>query len=54
MKHLPYERPELVEIGDADKLTLGCTPCNADSCNCAKCNGSSSPCLYPKQQQREA
>lgn len=32
-----YERPELVEIGEAEKVTLGCTGTPRDSCNCAKC-----------------
>jgi hypothetical protein len=30
-----YARPELVELGSAEKLTLGCTDCNSDGC-CGK------------------
>ena len=32
-----YRRPELVEIGEAEKLTLGCTGTNKDNCKCARC-----------------
>lgn len=51
MRHLPYQRPELVEIGDAEKLTLGCSPGSApDSCDCAKCSAIVVVCLQPKQR----
>jgi hypothetical protein len=37
MHNRTYRRPELVEIGEAEKVTLGCTGSCQDSCNCAKC-----------------
>jgi hypothetical protein len=37
MTNLIYERPEVFEIGDAEKVTLGCQGSNKDGCNCAKC-----------------
>lgn len=52
MKHLSYERPDLVEIGNAEKLTLGCTGSCADSCDCAHCNSTVVVCLTP-QRRRE-
>ena len=33
-----YIAPELVELGDADRLTLGCTGTSKDNCTCAECN----------------
>ena len=37
MTQKTYSRPELVEIGDAEKMTLGCTGSNKDNCKCAQC-----------------
>jgi hypothetical protein len=34
-----YITPEIVELGDAGTMTLGCTGTNSDNCVCAKCNG---------------
>jgi len=36
----PYERPAIVELGDAGDLTLGMTSLDAvDGCDCSKCGG---------------
>ncbi len=33
----PYEQPEIVELGDASDLTLGCANYDqVDSCNCTR------------------
>lgn len=34
---MEYQAPEIMELGDASTMTLGCTGSNCDSCNCAKC-----------------
>jgi hypothetical protein len=37
----PYERPEIVELGDAGDLTLGMVKLDVtDGCDCTKCGGS--------------
>jgi hypothetical protein len=37
MRNRAYRRPEIVEIGEAEKVTLGCTGSGSDNCKCAKC-----------------
>jgi hypothetical protein len=39
MKKVTYETPELQELGEAEKLTLGGPGNSVDACGCAKKKG---------------
>ena len=32
-----YEAPEVLELGEAEALTLGCCGCTGDCCGCKEC-----------------
>jgi hypothetical protein len=34
-----YERPEILELGAADALTLGAKGCASDGCDCQEAGG---------------